>query len=375
MGGDIAAWCALQGLRVSLQDREPRYIAPAIGRARKLFEKRLREPRLVAAAMDRLMPDHQGHGVVRADVVIEAIFENLEAKQDLFRSLEPRLKAGALLATNTSSIRLETLRDALSEPKRLVGLHFFNPVALMPLVEVIRAQEADADSVAFALAFAKRIGKLPLPCSSAPGFVVNRVLMPYLMEAFRAGEEGVPLALIDRAATDFGMPMGPVELADTVGLDVCLSVAEVFAREFGVEVPARLRQMVDRKELGRKSGRGFYAWQKGKPVKPPAHGAASADLTDRLILPMLNEAVGCLREGVVADADLLDAGVIFGTGFAPFTGGPLNHARQRGVDNVLTGLRALSERYGERFRPDAGWDALRDDPRPAFELEQGAGAP
>jgi 3-hydroxyacyl-CoA dehydrogenase/enoyl-CoA hydratase/3-hydroxybutyryl-CoA epimerase len=375
MGGDIAAWCSIQGLRVSLQDREPKYIAPAIGRARKLFEKRLREPRLVEAAMDRLIPDHQGHGVVRADVVIEAIFENLEAKQNLFRSIEPRLKRGALLATNTSSIRLETLREALSEPARLVGLHFFNPVARMPLVEVIRAQDADAEAVAFALAFAKRINKLPLPCSSAPGFVVNRVLMPYLMEAFRAGEESIPLVLIDRAATDFGMPMGPVELADTVGLDVCLSVAQVFSREFGVEVPARLREMVERKELGRKSGRGFYEWRKGKPLKPPAHGTASADLADRLILPMLNEAVACLREGVVADADLLDAGVIFGTGFAPFTGGPLHHARQRGVDNVLTALHALRERYGERFQPDVGWGALRDEPRPPFQLEHGAGAP
>jgi 3-hydroxyacyl-CoA dehydrogenase/enoyl-CoA hydratase/3-hydroxybutyryl-CoA epimerase len=306
--------------------------------------------------------------------VIEAIFENVEAKQDLFRALEPRLKRGALLATNTSSIRLEALREALGEPARLVGLHFFNPVAQMPLVEVIRAEGADDDAAAFALAFAKRIGKLPLPCSSAPGFVVNRVLMPYLMEAFRAGEDGIALVLIDRAATDFGMPMGPVELADTVGLDVCLSVAQVFAREFGVEVPARLRAMVERKELGRKSGRGFYEWRKGKPVKPPAQGTASADLGDRLILPMLNESVACLREGVVADADLLDAGVIFGTGFAPFTGGPLNHARQRGVENVVTALRALRERYGERFEPDKGWDALRDASRPDFQLEPGAAA-
>jgi 3-hydroxyacyl-CoA dehydrogenase/enoyl-CoA hydratase/3-hydroxybutyryl-CoA epimerase len=374
MGGDIAAWCAVQGMNVSLQDREPKYIAPAIDRARKLFTRRLREPRLVNAAMDRLMPDHRGHGVARADVVIEAIFENLEAKQDLFRTIEPRLKRGALLATNTSSIRLEDLRVALSEPAQLVGLHFFNPVAQMPLVEVIRAEGADADAFAFALAFAKRIGKLPLPCSSAPGFVVNRVLMPYLMEAFRAGEEGIPLPLIDRAATDFGMPMGPVELADTVGLDVCLSVAQVFAREFGVEVPDRLREMVERKQLGRKSGQGFYAWRKGKPVKPEAQGSASADLGDRLVLAMLNEAVACLREGVVADADLLDAGVIFGTGFAPFTGGPVNYARQRGIDNVVAALRALRERYGDRFQPDAGWAALRDETRPDLPLEHDAGA-
>jgi 3-hydroxyacyl-CoA dehydrogenase / enoyl-CoA hydratase / 3-hydroxybutyryl-CoA epimerase len=203
------------------------------------------------------------------------------------------------------------------------------------------------------------VSKLPLPCSSAPGFLVNRVLMPYLMEAFKAGEEGVPLALIDRAATEFGMPMGPVELADTVGLDVCFSVAQVFASAFGLQVPARLGEMVERKQLGRKTGQGFYAWRNGKPVKPRIQGVAGADLGDRLILPMLNEAVACLREGVVADSDLVDAGVIFGTGFAPFTGGPLQYARQRGIENIVTALRSLLERYGPRFRPDPGWDALR----------------
>jgi 3-hydroxyacyl-CoA dehydrogenase/enoyl-CoA hydratase/3-hydroxybutyryl-CoA epimerase len=362
MGGDVAAWCAMQGLTVSLQDREPKYIAPAIARARTMLEKRLKEPRLVQAALDRLMPDHAGYGVGRADVVIEAIFEDLEAKQTLFRTIEPRLARDALLATNTSSIRLEDLRLSLSDPGRLVGLHFFNPVAQMPLVEVIRAEGASDDAVALGLAFAKRIGKLPLPCSSAPGFVVNRVLMPYLMEAFKAGEEGIPLAAIDRAATDFGMPMGPVELADTVGLDVCLSVAQVFAREFGLEVPAQLARMVQRKQLGRKTGRGFYEWRKGKPVKGPVESTPPADLADRLVLPLVNESIACLRERVVEDADLLDAGVIFGTGFAPFTGGPLNYARQRGVDDVLAVLRSLRDRFGPRFEPDAGWDAFQGRP-------------
>jgi 3-hydroxyacyl-CoA dehydrogenase/enoyl-CoA hydratase/3-hydroxybutyryl-CoA epimerase len=362
MGGDIAAWCALQGLRVSLQDREPKYIAPAIARADGLFRKRAREPRLVQAARDRLLPDHRGHGVARADVVIEAIFENLEAKQTLFRDLEPRLQRGALLATNTSSIRLEALREVLADRSRLVGLHFFNPVAQMPLVEVISAEGTSPDAIATALVFVKRIGKLPLPCASRPGFLVNRVLMPYLMEAFRAGEEGIAPPLIDRAATDFGMPMGPVELADTVGLDVCLSVARVFADAFGLEVPARLQTMVERGQLGRKSGRGFYTWRNGKPVKPRVDGAAPADLGDRLILPMLNEAVACLREGVVAEADLVDAGVIFGTGFAPFTGGPLNYARQRGIGNIVAALDALRDRYGPRFAPDEGWNLLVVEP-------------
>ncbi len=359
MGGDIAAWCALRGLNVTLQDREAKYIAPAIKRAHKLFERKLRDPRLVQAASDRLLADVNGTGVPRADVVIEAIFENVEAKQALYQELEPRMKEGAVLATNTSSLRLETLSPGLADPDRLIGLHFFNPVAKMPLVEVIAAENSRQDEIAKGLAFARRIDRLPLPCSSAPGFVVNRVLMPYMLEAVKIAEEGVPLPAIDEAAESFGMPMGPVELADTVGLDIAYHVAEVFAREFGLTVPEKLKAMVDNKQLGRKTGSGFYEYSKGKPVKkldddykPPA------DLTDRLMMPMLNEAAACLREKVVEDADLLDAGVIFGTGFAPFRGGPIHYARNRGVDDVIATLEELRERYGERFEPDKGWNDL-----------------
>ncbi len=359
MGGDIAAWAAARGLTVTLEDRAPEYIGPAIGRAHKLFKKRLKNPRKVRAAMDRLMPDVRGDGARSADVVIEAIFENVEAKQDLYRRLEPVMKPDAILATNTSSIRLEDLAGALSDPSRLIGLHFFNPVAMMPLLEVISGEGTSEREVAKGLAFARHIDRLPLPCRSAPGFVVNRVLMPYMMEAVAVATEGVPLPAIDRAATDFGMPMGPVELADTVGLDVALSVSQVFAREFGMTVPDRLSSMVERKQLGRKTGRGFYEWKKGKAVKKVNKDyRAPADLGDRLILPMLNEAVKLLREGVVEDADLLDAGVIFGTGFAPFTGGPMKYARDRGIGEVTAALSMLASRHGERFEPDEGWSAL-----------------
>ncbi|MEM7084143.1 MAG: 3-hydroxyacyl-CoA dehydrogenase NAD-binding domain-containing protein [Pseudomonadota bacterium] len=254
MGGDIAAWCALKGIRVTLQDREAQYIAPAIKRAHKLFSKKLRKPHLIQAAMDRLMPDVDGDGIVNADVIIEAIYENLDAKQALYATIEPRMKSTAVLATNTSSIKLEALNQSLSRPERLIGLHFFNPVAKMQLVEVIYTDNTDRGEVDKGIAFTRQISRLPLPCRSAPGFVVNRILFPYMIEAMKIGLEGVPLAAIDNAAQRFGMFMGPVELADTVGLDVSYHVAQVFAKEFGMEIPDKLKHMVDAKTLGRKTG-------------------------------------------------------------------------------------------------------------------------
>ncbi len=358
MGGDIAAWCALRGLTVTLQDRAPEYIGPAIGRAHKLFKRKLRDRRLVEAAMDRLMPDMDGTGVPRADVVIEAIFENTEAKQDLYRALEPRMKPDAVLATNTSSIRLEELRGALKDPHRLIGLHFFNPVAMMPLVEVIHTPDTQQEEIQRGIAFARRIDRLPLPCLSSPGFVVNRVLMPYMMEALLAAQDGIPLPVIDTAARSFGMPMGPVELADTVGLDVAHHVAQILGAAYGFPVPDELSRMVEQKKLGRKTGEGFYVWKDGKPVKEKVDQAVPTDLQDRLLLPMVNEAVAVYRDRVVDDLDLLDAGIIFGTGFAPFRGGPIHYARSRGVDDIKRSLSELENRHGDRFRPDEGWSEV-----------------
>jgi 3-hydroxyacyl-CoA dehydrogenase/enoyl-CoA hydratase/3-hydroxybutyryl-CoA epimerase len=358
MGGDIAAWSALRGCTVTLQDRELQYIEPALDRARELFEKRIRDPGKRAAASSRLSADVSGDGVARADVVIEAIFENLEAKRALYALLEPRMQATAWLATNTSSLTLEPLAANLSRPERLVGLHFFNPVAQMPLIEIVRGARTAAPVVQAAQAFARRLDKLPLPCRSAPGFVVNRVLMPYLHEAMFAAEEGVPLAVIDAAAVDFGMPMGPMELADVVGLDVASHVGEIIARELGRPAPqfVQLRERLAAKKLGKKTREGFYVWQDGKPVKSAAIAAAApVDLIDRMILVLVNECVACLRERVVEDADLIDAAVIFGTGFAPFRGGPLAYARSVGVTTITQRLASLAERYGSRFRPDAGW--------------------
>ena len=358
MGGDIAAWCAARGLAVTLQDREMKFVEPALARARDFFGKRARDGVKVAEMAARLTADIEGAGAARADIVIEAIFENADAKRALYAILEPRMKPGALLATNTSSIMLEELSRDLADPGRLVGLHFFNPVAKMMLVEIIRSRQTRDEVADDALAFTRKLDKLPLPCRSAPGFAVNRILMPYMNEAMLAADEGVPLALIDLAATRFGMPMGPIELADTVGLDVAMHVGRILAEAFGKPVPKGTASLVEAGKLGRKSGRGYYEWRDGKPVKPPAEGAAPADLEDRMVLQYLNEAVACLREGVVADADLLDAGMIFGTGFAPFRGGPLCYARARGAPAIVARLEQLAAKHGPRFRPDAGWTTL-----------------
>jgi 3-hydroxyacyl-CoA dehydrogenase/enoyl-CoA hydratase/3-hydroxybutyryl-CoA epimerase len=361
MGGDIAAWSALRGCSVTLQDRALEYIQPAIDRAAQLFEKRIRDPAKRAAALARLSVDVAGDGVAKADVVIEAIFENLQAKRALYALLEPRMQPSAWLATNTSSLTLEPLAAELARPERLVGLHFFNPVAQMPLIEIVRGERTDAGVVQAAQAFARRLDKLPLPCRSAPGFLVNRVLMPYLHEAMFAAQEGVPLCVIDAAAVNFGMPMGPIELTDVVGVDVASHVGEIIAAELGRPAPqfAQLKSLLAAQKLGKKTDEGFYVWQDGKPVKPAAAGAAApVDLIDRMILVLVNECVACLRERVVEDADLIDAAVIFGTGFAPFRGGPLAYARSVGVTTITQRLATLAERYGSRFRPDAGWALL-----------------
>ncbi|MEN8176532.1 MAG: 3-hydroxyacyl-CoA dehydrogenase family protein, partial [Pseudomonadota bacterium] len=360
MGGDIAAWCALRGLRVTLQDRTAEQLGPAFERAHALFARRLKEPHRVRAAMDRLVPDLEGRAVSRADVVIEAIFEDAAVKQALFRELEPRLGESALLATNTSSIPLEMLGEGLKDPRRLVGLHFFNPVARMPLVEVVCTAETRADMRERALGFARRIDKLPLVVKSSPGFLVNRILVPYLLEAVAMVNEGLPAPLVDKAAVTFGMPVGPVELADRVGLDICLAVAEKLAAPLDIEVPGQLRKKVDARELGRKSGQGFYPWRNGRARKPDVRqpDVNLQTLQDRLILRMLNEALGCWRDGIVESQDQLDAGVIFGTGFAPFRGGPLHYVRQAGLMGIRDRLNELESRFGVRFSPDPGWGAL-----------------
>ncbi len=333
MGADIAAVCVVAGMEVSLQDTAPEAIAKAQERAKSLFRKRLKAKGEVEKAVARLLADPEGKNIRHADVVIEAVVERLDVKQALFGSVEPQLKDGAVLATNTSSLRIEDIASSLRDPGRLIGLHFFNPVPQMPLVEVVRGTASREDEIRRGCSFVTAIGKFPLITKDEPGFLVNAVLAPYMAAAMKRVEEGEDKAKIDAAAEKFGMPMGPVELADTVGLDICKHVSEIL----GFEVPenAEIARLVAAGKLGKKSGEGFYSWENGKAIKniavindPPRKGWDEAELErlgHELVEPLVAAAEKCLAHGVVADADHVDAGVIFGTGFAPFRGGPLHY--------------------------------------------------
>jgi 3-hydroxyacyl-CoA dehydrogenase/enoyl-CoA hydratase/3-hydroxybutyryl-CoA epimerase len=362
MGGDIAAWCAWHGFTVSLADMKAEPLAGAVKRAADLFRKIGHKGTDIRDALDRLIPDLKGDGASTADLIIEAVPENLALKQKVYAGVEAKMGADAILATNTSSIPLEELRKGLKRPERFLGLHFFNPVSRMQLVEVVSHDAVAAEVVNAAHAFLGRIDRLPTPVKSAPGFLVNRALTPYLMEAFLMLDEGLKKETIDRAAEDFGMPMGPIELADQVGLDICVHVADVLRQDLKRPMPPTpqwLSDKVKKGELGRKTGKGMYVWKDNKAVKDSGAPAPSADMADRLLLPMLDVCVTCLREHVVAEEDTVDGAMIFATGFAPFRGGPMHYARARGVADVVQTLKTLAAKYGERFQPDPGWDKLK----------------
>ena len=329
MGADIAGWCVAAGMEASLQDLSAEQITKGIAAQAKTLSRKFRTKAERDAAKARLIADPKGDLVGRADVVIEAIVEKLEVKQGLFRGIEAKLKPGAVLATNTSSIMIEDIAQGLADPGRLIGIHFFNPVAQMPLVEIVRGTGAREEEIRKGAAFVTAIDKFPLIVRSVPGFLVNRVLAPYLMGAMQRLEAGEDKERIDQAARAFGMPMGPIELADAVGLDVCLHVGKILKQ---APDGNKLEQMVAAGKLGKKSGEGFYKWVDGKPEKAdkPYDAAELKKLGRELVEPLIAECERCRVERVVESADLVDAGVIFGTGFAPFRGGPLHYKASEG---------------------------------------------
>ncbi|WP_370208986.1 3-hydroxyacyl-CoA dehydrogenase NAD-binding domain-containing protein [Pararhodobacter marinus] len=357
MGAEIAAWSALRGKRVTLEDVKLEPLGKAVKRAAKIYEKRHLSGIDARDALDRMMPDPDGLGRARADLVIEAAPERTEMKEKIYSGLVNTMKPDAILATNTSSLWLETLFDAAPDPARFAGLHFFNPVSRMPLVELVSHEGVAAETLDRLAAFVGELDRLPVRVRDYPGFLVNRVLAPYMLEAMLMLDEGMDKERLDRAALAFGMPMGPVTLADQVGLDICLEVARSLGRGLErpvAEVPDWLARKVEDGETGRKAGKGLYDYDKESPPETASGDDEDARIIDRLILPMCNAAVECLREGVVDDADRLDAAMIFGTGWAPFRGGPMHYARVRG--DVPDTLRRLEEQHGPRFAPDPGWD-------------------
>lgn len=363
MGGDIAAWCALKGLQVSLQDMSMEQLGRARKRAWDLVKRQVRSTAGQNEIMDRLIHDPEGYGAAKADLIIEAVIEDEDVKKTLYQQLEERIPATTLIATNTSSIPLEDLSEGLQHPERFLGLHYFNPVAKMPLVEVIAAPRTVDEALDRAYAFVKGTGKLPLPVKSSVGFLVNRILMAYLGEAMILVDEGVPAQEVDEAALHFGMPMGPIALADKVGLDICHHVLKVFDEQLHLDAmtlkaASGLGEKIKKGHLGVKTGQGYYSYKKGRPIdagrgRTPLNQQAQT----RLFARLYNECLHCMEEKVVSDADFLDAGMIFGTGFAPFRGGPMHDLKKR-HQQVYADLQALHQRYGERFAPSPGWQTF-----------------
>ena len=304
MGYDIAAWCAQHGLQVSLQDSAAKPVV-----------------------VTGVTLDPHGEHIATADVIIEATPENCAAKRQLLSALERQAKPDALLLSNTACIPIEDIASGLREPQRLLGLHFCSPLNTMPLVEVIYDAHAyDHGLLLRVLAFVRRLDKLPLPLQSSPGFLVTRLLMPYLLEGIRLQQQGIPAAVIDQAARDFGMQLGPLEFADTIGLDVCQQIGDILARKNQLDVPLTLHHQVKAGKLGRKSGEGFYRYRNGKILQAERatwHGNLAL-LQSKLLAPLRQEARECLAQKVIEETDLLDAAMIFGTGFPAFRGSILH---------------------------------------------------
>ena len=336
MGAGIAYWLSTRGHDVILRDLDDAALARGMKSIAKNYDesrsRRILTPTAAARGMDRIHPSAVNVPLDRCDLVIEAAVERLDIKQKVFADLSTRVRPDTILATNTSALPIHELAGVISHPERLIGLHFFNPVHRMPLVEVVRTATTSDETLATAVAFVRSLGKSPVVVRDSPGFLVNRILMPYLVEAARFFERGGDPKILDDAMLDFGMPMGPLRLLDEVGLDVSAHVARTLAEAYPDRMgfPDLLRKLIDHGQLGRKSGAGFYAYDRNETTPNPAalalrngHEAAPADVATQLAHAMSKEARLCLNEGIAETADDIDLAMVLGTGYAPFRGGPL----------------------------------------------------
>jgi 3-hydroxyacyl-CoA dehydrogenase/enoyl-CoA hydratase/3-hydroxybutyryl-CoA epimerase len=367
MGGGIAQLMAHNNLPVRMKDINLAFVAKGMEAAAKVFneavKKRRMKPKERLDKMALISGTADYTGFKNVDLVIEAIVENLDVKRKVFAEIDEIVPPHCILASNTSSLSIAAMAQATKRPGQFAGLHFFNPVHRMPLIEVIRGENTSDATVAGLVAFAKKIGKTPIVVKDSPGFLVNRILGVYMAEAGRILAEGAAIDQVDNALLDFGMPMGPFNLLDEVGIDVAAKVSHILTDAFGSRMAGdgSLDKIVESGRLGKKNGKGFYIYEgKNKKVDPAIYGfvgktgkfgQTAADVQDRCVLLMINEAVRCLAEGIVRRPEDVDVGMIFGTGFPPFRGGLLRYADARGIDNIVSKLETLAGKYGERFKP------------------------
>jgi 3-hydroxyacyl-CoA dehydrogenase/enoyl-CoA hydratase/3-hydroxybutyryl-CoA epimerase len=376
MGGGIAQLLADKGINVQMKDLKLEGLELGIQSAITLFKKSLKRKSITQREFNQrlahITPTTNYDGFKNAEIVVEAVIEKMEVKKAVLKEVEAFIPVDCVVATNTSSLSVSEMQTAMKNPERFCGMHFFNPVHKMPLVEVIRGKLTNDQAVSQTYQFSKQIGKTPIVVKDSPGFLVNRLLMPYLAEAALMVEEGVRIEEIDAAMLKFGMPMGPIELIDEVGLDVGDKVGHILHEAFGDRMPSpkTFDKLLEKKRLGKKSGSGFYIYSEDKKDKeldpniysilgitPVANKIAEQEIVDRCVLSMVNEAARALEEKVVEDAETVDLGMIMGTGFPPFRGGLLRYADSIGIANIVTRLRDLSQKYGNRFEPS---DALKE---------------
>jgi 3-hydroxyacyl-CoA dehydrogenase/enoyl-CoA hydratase/3-hydroxybutyryl-CoA epimerase len=368
MGAGIAQWLSARGLPVVLRDVNTEQVARGMAGITRLYrdgvQRHLLTPREARDGLDRIYPAPKEVPLRHVDLVIEAAVENMELKKKIFQRLGELAGDSTLLATNTSALPVSELAAVTRRPERVLGLHFFNPVHRMQLVEIIAAPQTGPETLARAVRFVQRIGRMPVVVKDSPGFLVNRILMPYLTEAGNLFEQGVSPEDLDEAMLDFGMPMGPIRLLDEVGVDVARHVAQTLAASFNdrMATPAVLGKMVEAGFLGRKCGRGFYLYGKsGEPGPNPAAAAFTtsrtaavmtpAEIQERLVFLMVNEAARCLEEQIVAAPEDVDFGMIMGTGFAPFRGGPLRYADSLGMEKIVGAMEILADGGATEFKP------------------------